>query len=176
MSHIHNQVALLGCLKPRRNGWSASWLGRCNWSMSMWSFICGWLTLRSSRRMTLACLESDHRNWMRTGHHFSIWGRINTFMKNELHNETAKWNTSTCCWSSRGLPYGLKDVGTDVNGHSCNKISYELSSSEINESCVGQRIKIGKHDQLQSSQLRCKLGSTYRCAFIRDFMVRSKNL
>ena len=49
------------------------------------------------------------------------------------------------------FPYGLKDVGTDVNGHSCNKITYELSSSEINESCVGQRIKIGKHDQLQSS-------------------------
>ena len=38
----------------------------------MKSFIGGWLTLRSSRRMTLACLESDHGNWTWTGHHFSI--------------------------------------------------------------------------------------------------------
>ena len=48
----------------------------------------------------------------------------------------------------RGLPYGLKDVGTDINGGSCNKITQELSSSEIDESCVGQRVKVGEYDQL----------------------------
>ena len=42
--------------------------------------------------------------------------------------------------------YGLKDVGTDINEGSCNKITKELSSSKINESRVGQRVKIGEHD------------------------------
>ena len=50
--------------------------------------------------------------------------------------------------SSRGLPYGLKDVGTDINGGSCNKITKELSSSKIDEGSVGQWVEIREHDQL----------------------------
>ena len=80
MKHICDQVALLGCLKSRGNRWSASWLDRCNWSMNSLSFICGWLTLRCSRRMTLACLESEHGYWLRTRHTFPIWWWTNTFM------------------------------------------------------------------------------------------------
>ena len=69
-------------------------------------------------------------------------------MKNELHDETAKWNTSSSCRSSRGLPHGLKNVGTDINGGSCNKITKELSSSKIYKGSVGQWVEIREHDQL----------------------------
>ena len=46
-------------------------------------------------------------------------------MKNELHDETAKWNNSSSCSSNRGLPHGVKDVSTYINGGSCNKITKE---------------------------------------------------
>ena len=67
-------------------------------------------------------------------------------MKNDLHDETAKWNTSSSCRSSCGLPYDLKDVDTNINGGSCNKITKELSSSKIDEGSVGQWVKIREHD------------------------------
>ena len=79
---------------------------------------------------------------MQTAHHFSIRGRNDTFTKNDLHDEAAEWNTSSSCRLSHGLPYGLKDVCTDINGGSCNKITEELSSSKIDESCVGQCVEI----------------------------------
>ena len=68
-------------------------------------------------------------------------------MKNELHDETAKWNTSSSCSSNRGLPQGVKDVSTDINGDSCNEITKELSSPKIYEGSVGQRVEIREHDQ-----------------------------
>ena len=90
-------------------------------------------------------------------------------MKNELYDETAKWNTS----SSYGLPHGLKDVSTDINGGSCNKITKELSSPKIYEGSVGQWVEIREHDQLQCGQLWGKLCSADGCACIGYFMIRS---
>ena len=103
--------------------------------------------------MTSASLKREHGNRTLTGQHFSICGRNNAFTKNELHDETTKWNTSSSYRSSRGLPHGLKDVGTDINGGSYNKITKELSSPKIYECSVGQWIEIREHDQLQCGQL-----------------------
>ena len=186
MSYIRNQVACLAVWNP----WGmdevpVDWAGvtrawTCGVSyvndsllgvLEEWLLLAWRVIIEIGRGWVNACLE-DHVEF----HMLMLAWRINTFTKNELHNETAKWNTSSCYWLSRSLPYGLKDMGIDINGHYCNKIIKELSSFEIDESCVGQRIKIGKHDQLQSSQLKCKLGNTYGCAFTRDFMVKSKNL
>ena len=149
MKHICDQVALLGCLKSRGNRWSASWLDRCNWSMNSLSFICGWLTLRCSRRMTLACLESEHGYWLRTRHTFPIWWWTNTFIKYDFHDETTKWKIFSCYWSSCCFPNDLKYVGTDINRYTGNEIAEELCSSKIDEGSVRQW-KVGEHDQLQS--------------------------
>ena len=69
-------------------------------------------------------------------------------MKNELHDETTKWNTSSSYSLSRGLPHGLKDVSTDINEGSCNKITKELRFPKIYEGSVGQWVEIREHDQL----------------------------
>ena len=98
--------------------------------------------------MTSASLKRVYGNGTLMGQHFSICGRNNAFTKNELHDETAKWNNSSSCSSNRGLPRGVKDVSTDNNGGSYNKITKELSSPEIYECSVGQWVEIREHDQL----------------------------
>ena len=107
--------------------------------------------------MTSASLKSVHGNRTLTGQHFSICGRNNAFTKNELHDETTKWNNSSSCRSTRGLPQGVVDVSTYINGGSGNEITQKYSSPKIDECSVGQWVEIGEHDQLQCGQLRCKL-------------------
>ena len=123
--------------------------------------------------MTSASLKSVHGNRTLTSQHFSIYGRNNAFTKNELHDETAKWNNSSSCNLNRGLPHGVKDVSTDINGGSCNKITKELSSPKIYECSVGQWVEISEHDQLQCGQLWCKLCGADGCSCIGYFMIGS---
>ena len=80
-------------------------------------------------------------------------------MKNELHDETAEWNDSSSCRSTRGLPQVVVDVSTYINGGSGNEITQKYSSPKIDECGVGQWVEVGEHDQLQCGQLRGKLCS-----------------
>ena len=72
-------------------------------------------TLWFLRGVTLASLKSYHGYWSRTVDYFSIWWGIDTFKKYDLHDEITKWNTCLCYCSSRGLPNGLEDMGTNIN-------------------------------------------------------------
>ena len=130
-------------------------------------------TLWCFRGVTSASLKSVHGSRTLTGQHFSIRGRNNAFTKNDLHDETAKWNDSSSCSSNRSLPHGLKDVSIDINRGSCNKITKELSSPKIYEGSVGQGVEIREHDQLQCGQFWCKLYGANGCACIGYFMIRS---
>ena len=69
-----------------------------------------------------------------------------TFKKHDLHDETTKRNTCSCCRSSHCFPNFLKDVGTNVNWNSSNEITQKLCSSKIYESDVRQWVEVGEHD------------------------------
>ena len=101
---------------------------------------------------------------------------MNTFKHHDFHDKTAKRKTHSCHWSSSCFPHSLENVSTNVNLGSRIEVTQKLCSSKIDESSVGQWIKVEEHDQCESLQFWSKFHSSNGHAFGWDLMINSLNV